>query len=275
MTTRVDSVIDVRNVAAEALSALDQGRLIAPFSSRHATFGLDDAYRVTPLVRQMREARGETALGRKIGFTNRKIWPQYNVYAPIWGYVYDRTVHDLSDVSGNFSLADLAQPRIEPEIVFGMSATPDARMDERELLSCIGWVASGYEIVQSIFPDWKFAPPDTVAAFGLHGALLIGERHAISGEADRWQPLLTNFDATLTCGDVVERGHARDVLDGPLSALRHLVKLLADDEINPQLAAGEIVTTGTLTSAMPVEAGEVWTTALSGIPLEGISIRFG
>lgn len=269
-----ETAFDLRNAANEALSVLGQGGLIAPFSTRHTTFNLDDAYRVTPIVRQMREARGERVLGRKIGFTNRKIWPQYGVYAPIWGYVYDRTVHNLRDVSGAFSLAELTQPRIEPEIVFGMSAVPDARMDERELLSCIGWVAHGYEIVQSVFPDWKFAAPDTVAAFGLHGALLIGDRHPVSDSTDRWLQTLASFEVTLTCGDIVERGHARDVLNGPLAALRHLVDLLAQDGVNPQLAAGEIVTTGTLTSAMPVKPGEVWTTALSGIPLDGISIRF-
>ena len=44
-------------------------------------------------------------------------------------------------------------------------------------------------------------------------------------------------------GTVVERGHADNVLDGPLSALRHLVGLLARDPINLPLAIGDIVTT--------------------------------
>ena len=65
------------------------------------------------------------------------------------------------------------------------------------------------------------------------------------------------------------------MLDGPLSALRHLVGLLARDTVNPAVAAGEIVTTGTLTQAMPVKSGERWTTALSGVTLDGIDIRFG
>jgi len=30
-------------------------------------------------------------VGRKIGFTNRTIWAEYNVYGPICGYVYNRT----------------------------------------------------------------------------------------------------------------------------------------------------------------------------------------
>ena len=268
--------IEAGAAARELISVLDEkGRQIAPFSSRDPAFGLADAYRITPVVRSLREARGEKVLGRKIGFTNRTIWKQYGVYAPIWGYMYDSTVHNLADIPGAVPLAAFAEPRIEPEIVFGMSATPEAGMDERDLLSCIGWVAHGYEIVQSLFPDWKFSPSDTVAAFGLHGALFIGERHQIGDDADRWFALLSNFSITLRCGDVAEPGHARDVLDGPLSALKHLVGLLAQDQHNPQVAAGEIITTGTLTKAMPVKPGERWTTELDGIPLGGIDIRFG
>jgi 2-keto-4-pentenoate hydratase len=51
------------------------------------------------------------------------------------------------------------------------------------------------------------------------------------------------------------------VLDSPLLALRRLVELLADDPHNPPLRADEIVSTGTLTLAIPVSAGETWTTS--------------
>ena len=271
----ITAAIDAKSVATEALSVLGQGRQIAPFSLRNPAFGLDEAYKVTPIVRQMREGRGEKVLGRKIGFTNSTIWAQYNVNGPIWGYMYDSTVRNLSDLGGTASLAALTDPRIEPEIVFGLSAAPDAAMDERELLSCVGWVALGYEIVQSIYPDWKFAAADTVAAFGLHGAMLIGERHQLSGDSEQWLGQLSNFDVELACnGDVVDRGHARNVLGGPLPALRHFVGVLAKDDVNPGLAAGEIVTTGTLTRAMPIKPGETWTTTVSGIPLGRIGVRF-
>lgn len=267
--------LDLDRVAAEAISVLGRnGQQIAPFSSRNPALDLSEAYRVTPVVRRLREARGEKVLGRKIGFTNRNIWSQYGVYAPIWGYVYDSTLRDLGDVPGGVPLAAFAEPRIEPEIVFGMSSAPEAGMDERDLLDCIGWIAHGYEIVQSIFPDWKFAAADTVAAFGLHGALFLGERHPVGDNAADWLRALSDFDITLRCGEVIERGHARDVLDGPLSALKHLVALLEKDAANPQLAAGEIITTGTLTKAMPVKPGERWTTELTGIPVGGIEIRF-
>jgi 2-keto-4-pentenoate hydratase len=44
--------------------------------------------------------------------------------------------------------------------------------------------------------------------------------------------------------------------------------LLANDPHNPPLRADEVVTTGTLTLAMPVSAGESWTAKASGIPLD-------
>ena len=64
------------------------------------------------------------------------------------------------------------------------------------------------------------------------------------------------------------------MLDSPLRALRHLVDLLANDPHNPPLYAGEIISTGTLTLAMPVKPGEPWTTTAVGIPLDEITIRF-
>jgi len=267
--------VDVAEVAAEVLAALDGGHQIAPFSARLPAFALDDAYEVTAAVRRMREGRGEIAVGRKIGFTNRTIWSEYNVHAPIWGYVYDRTVHDLTQIGETFPLAGLLEPRIEPEIVFGLVRTPTPDMDERALLGCIDWVAHGFEIVQSIFPAWRFAAPDTVAAFGLHGVLLIGRRHPVAAGVDDWDRTLATFEIDLKRdGAVADHGRAANVLGGPLSALRHLVDLLARDRSNPPLAAGEIVTTGTLTRALPISAGETWATELIGVPLEGIRVRF-
>jgi 2-oxo-3-hexenedioate decarboxylase len=223
----------------------------------------------------MREARGEVPIGRKIGFTNRTIWAEYGVFAPIWGYVYAGTVHDLAAIGAGFGLDSLAEPRIEPEIVFGLAKAPSLGMDEAALLGCIDWIAHGFEIVQSIFPAWRFAAPDTVAGFGLHGALLVGERHAAAATADAWRESLSRFEIDLLRdGVVIDHGLAANVLGGPLPALRHLVELLARDPDNPPLGAGEIVTTGTLTRAFPVVRGQRWETRLSGLRVSPIALRF-
>ena len=57
-------------------------------------------------------------------------------------------------------------------------------MDETASLSCLDWVAHGFEMVDSIFPQWKFSAADTVAANGVHGALLIGARHRIGSQVE-------------------------------------------------------------------------------------------
>jgi 2-oxo-3-hexenedioate decarboxylase len=262
-------------IAAEALAAIDGGQSIASFSARVPDFTLAQAYKVTAAMCRARTARGERAVGRKIGFTNRTIWHEYNVFAPMWGTMYDTTVRDIAALGGTFPLARLAEPRIEPEIVFGMTAAPSPGMDDASLLKTIGWVAHGFEIVQSIFPAWKFTPADTVAANGLHGALMIGPRVPIMPDFDQWLATLSTFEIDLMCnGAVMDRGHARNVIDGPLNALRHLIDLLVVDPDNPPLGAGEIVTTGTLTRALAINAGETWSTELHGVTLPGVSIRF-
>lgn len=264
--------------AAMILAAADQHRHI-PLLTSEGKNGLDlvGAYRITAELRRLREARGERAVGRKIGFTNTTIWEQYNVAAPIWGYVYDTTLHSVADMVDPVSLDQFVEPRIEPEIVFGFARTPEPGMDELALLGCIEWIAAGFEVVQSLFQGWCFRAPDTIAAFGLHGALFVGEPVPLAHGTEReWQEALRRFEVQL-CRDgiALETGYASNVLrGGPLSALRHLVALLAEDAGNPPLAAGEVVTTGTVTDAYSISAGETWTTRISGLPVPDISIAF-
>lgn len=286
----------IGDIANESLAALAARTALSPFSAKGLT--LDDASRVTPLLRAAFEARGETIVGRKIGFTNRSIWPQYDVYAPIWGYVTSATTHDLvpstsfrgasatsepgiqtpvspSLDSGSLPAANFSEPRLEPEIMFGLKAAPAVDMNDDALMACIDWLALGFEVVQSPFPDWKFKPADTVAVNALHGALLIGARHAFAPRASEWQRELASFSASLSCnGTVVDTGGGAAVLDSPLLALRHLLGMLANDPHNPPLTAGEIISTGTLTKAMPVQAGETWRIDVTGIPLPPATLRF-
>lgn len=271
---------DHEAMAAEALEAMDGARQIAPFSARYPGLTLEDAYRILARLCEVRTARGERVIGRKIGFTNRTIWAEYGVYAPMWGFVFDATVRDLPPprqaAQHPLTLALFAEPRIEPEIVFRLAAAPSPDMDETALFGCIDWVAQGFEIVQSVFPGWKFTPVDTVIANGLHGALLLAPRHPAGfGSATDWVSNLACFEIDLLRdGTVVDRGHAANVLDGPLSALRHLVGLLARDPVNSPLAPGDIVTTGTLTRAFPISPGESWGTRLHGIELGGRPVWF-
>src|SRR6202041_2551597 len=178
--------MNLHDIAKDVLEVLGTGRQLDPFSKSYPAFGLKDAYNVTAAVRAEREARGERPIGRKIGFTNRTIWAEYGVYAPIWGYVYAGTVRDLTSDPLEVSLNGRAEPRIEPEIMFGLAAPPEPGMDEEALIGCIDWIAHGFEIVQSIFPNWSFQAPDTVAASGLHGRLFVGPHRSAASRRKEW-----------------------------------------------------------------------------------------
>lgn len=260
------------------MAASAQGRQITPFSGRIAGFDLGAGYRVAEQVRALRRARGERPVGRKIGFTNRTIWAEYNVWAPIWGDVYDSTLRWQDSTQAPATLSGLLEPKIEPEIVFGLAVAPMPDMDDAALLGSIAWVAHGFELVQSVYPGWRFAAADTVAAFGMHGRLVVGPRQALAGAADEarlaeWADALANFEIDLFCNGVrQDGGHASHVLGGPLAALRHLVRWLDVHPDQPPLAAGELVSTGTLTRALPVAPGQQWHTVLRGVPLPGLTL---
>ncbi len=227
-----------------------------------ADFGtLPEAYQSALAVRRLRIARGEIPRGYKIGFTNRTIWSRYQVFAPIWGSMWNSSVTECEGFS-RISLAHLSQPRIEPEAVFGFKATPRQNASLADLFEALEWIAPGFEIVQSHLPDWKFGPAQTVADGGLHGKLLVGKKLPIAdlaGDAEQLHQLLASTCLDLSRnGELIETGRGSYVLDSPLRALLHFLNELRSCPGAQDLVAGDIVTTGTWTDAWPVQAGEQW-----------------
>ena len=81
------------------------------------------------------------------------------------------------------------------------------------------------------------------------------------------------FVMTLCRGDqVIDRGVGSHVLDSPALAVAHLVRVLRPAAVRG-LAAGEIVTTGTLTDAWPVAPGDP-RPATTGIDLPGLRLAW-
>jgi 2-oxo-3-hexenedioate decarboxylase len=237
---------------------------------------LAEAYERALSVRELRIRRGEQPRGYKIGFTNRTLWERYGVYAPIWGTVWNTTL-SFCEGEGELSLNGTCEPRIEPECVFGLRATPPARATLDQLLACIEWIAPGFEIVQSHMPGWKFSAADTVADGGLHARLLVGRRIAVANlpaEGDAFDAQLAADRITLTRDDEpIDVGVGANVLDGPLHALAHFLAALRDCPGATDLQAGDVVTTGTWTDAWPVHRGETWR-ADFGAPLAPLTVRF-
>lgn len=228
-----------------------------------ASAGMDLAsgYELALAVRQLRIARGEVPRGFKVGFTNRNIWARYQVFAPMWGTVWNSTLVSC-DGKGLISLAHACQPRLEPEAVFGIAVTPPPNPSMDQLFDCLDWVAPGFELVQSHHPNWVFTAGETAADSGLHGRLLVGARipvREVAATAQELERRLALARVRLMRGaELVEEGAGANVLDGPLHALAYFVQALRECPGAPELRAGDVVTTGTWTDAWPVAAGETW-----------------
>ena len=262
-------------IATEVRALQDEVRQAPALTARHPGFGLVEAYAVAARVHRHRLAAGAAPRGRKIGFTNSRIWPEYDVHQPMWGHVYAHTLHDASHGPVTLSLASFCEPKIEPEIAFGLRAAPAAGADTAALLACIEWVAPAFEVVQSHFPGWKFQVADTVADGGLHGALLLGERIAIGQLGADAADVLARLPIALSRdGSPVETGLGSNVLGGPVQALAHLVDLLDRQGPDVALRPGEIVSTGTVTAAYSVAAGQRWRSEPAGAGLRPLEVAF-
>lgn len=266
---------DLRVIAGQMLAAQNERRLITPITSKFSGFDLDAAYAVAHLVHEARLGEGAVPAGRKIGLTNRAMWPRAGVDAPIWAYLYDRGIVRVPGEHAICNIARLVQPKIEPEIVFHFRAAPPVGADLAAILDCIDWVAHGFEIVRSHFPDWKARPADIVADAGAHAMLLLGEPQAVERLGADPITALARFSLTLSCdAEVRETGEGANVLGNPLAAVAQLMAVLAKQPQYQPLQANETVTTGTLTNPLPIHAGETWHTSFNGLALPGLSVEF-
>lgn len=265
--------------AHRLLAARAESTLIPTLSSQ-GPLSMADGYDVAKNIMDIRIAQGEVMVGRKIGWTNRTAWPKLGVSEPMWAPLFDSTVRYATTNHGIQSLAGALQPRLEPEVVFMLGKTPSAGASIEELAGCIEWMAHGFEIVTCPYPGWKLEPADAVAAFGMHGALIVGETRPLSATSrPNLGSVLAMASVSMSWGrdgvmTLRGAGFGGEVLDNPVHALWELHKLLQKQPQFPPLAAGEIISTGTWTDAYPVEAGQTWTSAFSGVTLPGLSISF-
>jgi len=264
--------VDTAALADELLEARDHVRLVGLPSERPGGLTLEQAFEVAEAIRQRRIAAGDEVRGYKIGFTNRTIWPRYGVFAPIWAPVWRSTVTLLEGTEARVSMTGLVQPRLEPEIVFGFARVPQAGMDEASLVDCLAWVAHGFEIVHTHFADWRFAAPDTVADFALHGRLYVGPRVPVVRFARLGEELAALRLTLLRDDTEVDSGVGASVLDGPLTALRLWLEAMAVHTPQWRVGPGDVVTTGTITDAWPMRPGQVWRSRPDHAALHGLTL---
>jgi 2-oxo-3-hexenedioate decarboxylase len=125
-----------------------------------------------------------------------------------------------------------------------------------------------------VFPDWKFQPADFVAARGLHAALVVGEPVYVEPEdVDKLVTDMAAFTVRLLRNNMlVEEGGAKNALKSPVLCVGELAEALKRRG-GETLQAGDLITTGALTTSLPIAAGDTWIASLSGIPPSSLTLH--
>ena len=270
-------LFDPSPVADEIVAAY-RGRtpIATPFSARVQGFNLDAAYAVEAELRDRRGALGHRSVGRKVGYANKALWRVLKLDTVVWAHMYQDTVHPTHENHAALTLATMISPKIEPEIVFKMRAPLDAGAADADLaLAAVEWLALGFEIIDGVYADWKFQPADFVAAFGLHSALIIGQPLPVDAAMiPQLVDSLSRFTVKLSRnGEVVAEGSGRNSLRSPAICLAELASAIARRTPEEPIAAGELVSSGTLTDSSPSAANQIWTAALDGLDLPALTLH--
>ena len=261
------------DLARDLLAARDRRETVRPPTQRTGEFGLERAYRVGAALDRSLQEQGYGLLGCKVGFTNREIWPRFGLDEPILAPIYARTLR-LARPEAEVSLAKFRAPMIEVEVVFGIEPEGDAPNGDAPGAGRPSWVSLGFEIVDCHYPDWHLTPADSVADFGLHGALIVGR--PVNREVPDFDERVARLDRLevrlLRNETLVARGRGSDVLGHPLEALEVVPRLwprFSDAGIPEH---GLVVSTGTMTPLEPLSPGETWRVEAKGMDLPGLTM---
>jgi 2-oxo-3-hexenedioate decarboxylase len=267
---------DVETLARELLSAYETGQMIDILPSARPGFDLNAAYDVEAKLKQFREAAGHRVVGRKVGYANKAMWRALKLETLVWAHMYDDTVHFSDTNSATLTVEHPRSLKIEPEIVLGVKQqVAGESSDAASALASAEWLALGFEIIDCPYPEWKFQPSDFVASFGLHAALVIGERVQVRPDsiATLVDELARFKVRMMKSGELVEEGSGKNSLRSPAVCLAELSAAIAKRFPSHPLRAGEIVSSGTLTAGHLINRGDVWAAEVEGISLPSLTLR--
>jgi len=262
-------------IARQLLSAYETGQTVPVLPSAHPGFDLNRAYEVETALKQFREKSGARSVGRKVGYANKAVWRVFKLQTLVWAHMYDDTVLYTDSNSATLTLDHPHSLKIEPEIVFGLKQPILAEgISAAAALESAEWLAIGFEIIDCPFPQWKFQPSDFVASFGLHAALVVGERVQVQPLVATLVEELPRFKVRMSKhAELVEEGSGKNSLTSPASCLAELSTAILRRFPGEPLAAGEIVSSGTLTAGHSTERGDLWTVEVDGLPLPALTLR--
>src|SRR5215471_7619247 len=235
---------DLSELAARLAKAAADRTPIAPLSDEIPELDAAAGYAIQALAR---EQAGPLA-GWKLGVTSRAKQAQAGIREPVRGFLARANALDLGEP---LPAGELIQPRAEPEIVFvlGRDLSGPA-VTAADVLAATAGVATGIEILDSRYRDYRFTMPDVIADNTSAGRFVIGAPVPPGGIDLRLAGVVLEHN-----GDVVATAAGAAALGHPAAAVAWLARALA--AAGEGLRAGQVVLSGGLTAAVPVRPRDV------------------
>jgi 2-oxo-3-hexenedioate decarboxylase len=251
-------------VAAELLACEAERRNREPFIDEWPDLDVDTGYRIQDTNLEKRLARGETALGVKLGLASAAKQQRMGVYAPFVAWLTDDMVMNVGDPVPQDKLI---HPRIEPEIVFVMKDRLEGPGVTREsAMAAVGSIAGGAEVIDSRYRNFRFRAGDVIADNASSGAYVVIDKTVAPDEID----LLAEKVEVHVDGKLQYSGTGEDVQGHPGEALALAANDLA--RRGRAIEAGWVVLTGGITDAVfapPGSAVEVKFSSLGEVTIRG------
>ncbi|MFG2276080.1 2-keto-4-pentenoate hydratase [Streptomyces chartreusis] len=233
---------NVKRAAAALLEREDARVDGEPLTDEWPDLDLDTAYAIQDETLRLRQARGESLIGVKLGLTSRAKQRRMNVDSPLTAWLTDAMVLPAGEPA---PLEGLIHPRVEPEILFVLGRyLTGPGVTAATALRAVDLVMGAAEIIDSRYVDFRFTLPDVVADNASSGAFVTGPiaRSAIGIDL-ALEPCALEVD-----GEVVDTATGAAVQGHPAQALA-----LAANDLGRRghtLRAGWIVLTGGMTDAV-------------------------
>lgn len=267
---------DPRALAERLRDAYARRSLVPRPSASELDFDLTVAYAVERELVRLRTEAGREPVGVKVGYANKTVWRALKLDTLVWAHMYDDTVRFEQKGGTSVGLERFMAPKIEPEIVVKLRAPLAPGLDAAGALEAVEWIALGFEIIDCVFPEWKFQPADFVAAYGLHAGLVVGPPRSVNpSDIQSLVEVLARFRVKLARNsEVVAEGGGKNSLRSPAACHAELATAIGACAGAKPLAAGALISSGTLTESQPMAAGETWTATIDGLDLAAPTLHF-
>jgi 2-keto-4-pentenoate hydratase len=180
------------------------------------TLSIDEGYAVQRAFISARNDEEGPVVGYKLGFTNEQIQRETGVSEPVYGHLLQDTV-DVEAVR----LADLVDPRAEPEIMIRLGESLSATNSREEVADVVESVTPVIEVVDSRTGSWNLAPGTAIADNALAACLVTGPECQLSE-----CPPLADVEVTVSTDEMKQTGRGEAVLGDPLEAVAWLSRTL-------------------------------------------------